>query len=185
MKVDIWWIIVAAVGIFALVKQCESEPRIVTKEKIVTKTITDTIVKTRIQKVKEPVYVEKVKTLKGDTVIIYKDKPIDKPTVEANVYKTELKSNKATASLEITANELYDVQGTITYPEVTKTVETIKIKDKSGFYIYAKAPVTNFVSPEVGALYQIRNKIFISGGIQYNSVTNNPDLNIGLGIKIL
>jgi uncharacterized protein YcfL len=183
MRIDIWWKIIAIVILFALVKQCESEQRVITKTETQVKWKTDTVVKTIIRK--EPVYVEKVKTIKGDTVIVYKDKPIDKPTIEANVYKTELKSNNATASLEITANELYDIKGTITYPEVTKTVETIKIKDKSGLYIYAKVPATNFFNPEVGALYQIRNKIFISGGIQYNSITNKPDLNIGLGVKIL
>jgi hypothetical protein len=185
IKIDIIWLIVLLIVLLVIFKQCEGEPRTVTKTETVVKWKTDTIIqeKTKIQKVKEPVYVEKVKTLKGDTVVVFKDKETDN-TIQTKQYETEIKSDSATARLLITANELYDVSGTITYPRTEKTIETIKMRDKSGFYIYGQLPINDFTSPEMGLQYNIRNALFISTGVQYNSITNKPNINVGIGVKI-
>lgn len=169
---------------FALIKQCEGEPKVVTKT--VTKVIKvhDTITEVKIKEVPKTVYVEKIKTVKGKDSIIYKDKPSE-TTIIAKQYNTELKSNEASAKLKITTSgELLDVKGTITYPE-KETITTItKIKDKSGLYLYGGLPINNVSSPELGVLFQVRNKMFISGSAQYNALSQQIDYKIGLGIKI-
>lgn len=164
-------------------KCCEGETRTVTKTKIEYVKVTDTINNTIIDTVPKIVYVERLKTVKGKDSIVYKDKPTDS-TITANQYDTRLESNNATANLKITTTgELLDVQGTIDYTKEIKTIETTKIRDASGLYIYGNMPV-NSVQPEVGVLYQFKNKMFVSAGAQYNEFTKSADLKIGLGIKI-
>ena len=107
----------------------------------------------------------------------------DSTTIAANEFKAKLTSNNATADLKIlTTGELLSVTGKITPQE--KRITTTKIKDKSGLYIYGMLPLNKTVSPEVGALYQLRNKMFISGGVQYNDLTKSIDFKVGIGIKI-
>jgi len=114
---------------------------------------------------------------------VYKDKPSE-TTIEASQFEVELLSNDASATLTITANELYDVQGVITYPRIETTTETIKIRDASGLYVYGQIPINNIASPEVGVLIQVRNKMFISTGVQYNNLSQQLDYKVGVGIKI-
>jgi hypothetical protein len=178
-----YWYIIGIIVIIVLTKQCEGEPRTITKTKIEYINVTDTITNTIIQEVPKKVYVERVKNIKGNDSIIYKDKPNDS-TITANQYDTKLESNKATADLKITTTgELLNVTGVINYTKEVKTIETTKIRDASGFYIYANMPV-NSIQPEVGALYQFKNKMFISAGAQYNSFTKSADIKVGLGVKI-
>jgi hypothetical protein len=181
-------IIYAVIGFivaFALMRQCEGEPKVVTNTvtKIVTKH--DTITNTIIKEVPKTVYVEKVKTVKGKDSIIYKDKPNDS-TITANQYDTELKSNEATAKLKITTTgELLDVSGIITYPEKETTTTIIKTRDASGLYLFGSAPIkSQALTPEIGLQYNIKNKMFISTSVQYNNLNNNVDFKIGVGIKI-
>lgn len=56
---------------------------------------------------------------------------------------------------------------------------------KSGLFLYAKVPISNFNSPELGVLYQFKNKMFLGFGAQYNSFTKAPELTATIGIKIL
>ena len=170
--------------LFSVFKQCDRDIKTITKtetvikwkEKIVTETIIDTVFK--------KVYVQKIKTVKGKDSLIYKDKPSEN-TITANEYKAEVKTDSAIAKLNIvTTGELLDVTGVITYPE-KETITTItKIKDKSGFYIYGALPINNITSPEVGVLFQVRNKVFVSAGVQLNNITKQPDLKVGIGIKL-
>lgn len=184
VKIDLIWLILAVVLLFVIVRQCEGEPKTITKTETIVKWKTDTVRQTKIQKVKEPVYVEKVKTLKGDTVVVFKEKETQ-TTVEANRYKTEIKSDSATAKLDITTTgELLDVKGVITYPRIEKTVETLKLRNKSGLFIYGQLPVQNLKNPEIGLQYNIRNTIFLSSGVQLDPITNNPNINVGIGVKI-
>jgi len=76
------------------------------------------------------------------------------------------------------------VQGVITYPRIETTTETIKIRDASGLFIYGNLPINNIQSPEVGVLFQIKNKLFISTGSQYNHLSQQLDYKVGLGVKI-
>jgi len=185
MKNRILYIVIGLIVMFALMKQCEGEPKVVTKTvtKIVTKH--DTINNVIIKEVPKTVYVEKVKTVKGKDSIIYKDKPSE-TTITANEYQTEVKSNKATASLKITTTgELLDVLGVITYPEKETITETIKIRDASGLYLYGSAPITaQALTPELGLQFNIKNKMFVSGGVQYNNLNNNVNILVGIGVKL-
>lgn len=177
------WYIVGIIIIIVLVKQCEGEPRTIVKTKTEYIKVTDTVTNTIIQEVPKEVFVERVITQKGKDSIVYRDAPTDS-TITANQYDTKLESNNATADLKITTTgELLDVQGTIDYTKEIKTIETTKIRDASGLYIYGNMPV-NSVQPEVGVLYQFKNKMFVSAGAQYNEFTKSADLKIGLGIKI-
>ena len=184
-KISIWWLLVLAIVFFALMKQCEGEPSIKTETKTEIKIIRDTITKVEIKEVPKTVYVEKIKNIKGKDSIIYKDKPSE-TTTTANQYETKLKSNKATADLKITTTgELLDVQGLITYPEIKETKTTTITRDASGFYIYAKMPISSQITtPELGAMIQIKNKIIIGIGGQYNSINNSVNAVATLGIKL-
>ena len=184
IKIDFVWVIVGIIVLFVLLKTCEGEPRTITKTETKTIIKTDTVNEVIIKEIPKTVYVSKYIDKQGEKVIVYVDKPNDS-TIKANQYDTEIKSNNATAKLKITTSgELYDVSGTITYPEKETTIETIKIRDASGLFLYANLPINNLTQPEVGALFQFKNKMFISGGVQYNSVTRQPDLKVGIGIKI-
>lgn len=183
-KIDVIWVIVGLIIAFVLMRQCEGEPKTITKTETKTIIKTDTIKKVIIKEIPKTVYVEKLKTVKGKDSIIYKDKP-DSTTIKANQYKTTLESNNALADLNITTTgELLDVSGTITYPEKETTTTITKIRDASGFYIYGQLPINNLTQIEVGGLFQFKNKAFISGGVSYNNITKQPDFNIGLGIRL-
>lgn len=183
-RISFWWLPIFGIIFFALLKQCEGEPKVITKTETKTIIKTDTVKVKEIVELQKPVYIERTKTIKGKDSIIYKYKPSE-TTITAQQFKTTLEANNANADLTITAlGEVLDVSGTITYPEKETTVETIITRDASGFYIYANLPINNMVSPEVGVLMQIRNKMFISGGVQYNNLSQKMDFKIGLGIKL-
>ena len=136
------YIVAAFIIMFALIKQCEGEPKVVTKT--VTKVIKvhDTITEVKIDTFYTQVYIDKVKTVKGKDSIIYKDKPSE-TTTTAKQYNTTLKSNEASAELKITTSgELLDVSGVITYPKKETTTTITKTRDASGFYIYASMPIS-------------------------------------------
>lgn len=176
-------ILIGVVCLVALNKQCEKPKEVV---KTVTKIeyISDTIHTVEIKEVPKVVYVERTKTIKGKDSIVYVDKPNDS-TIQANQYQTTLKSNDATAEVQITTTgQLLDVKGIITYPREKETVTTIKNRNNSGLFIYGDLPITNNFNPEVGAIYQFKNTALIKTGVQYNSITNGIDFKIGIGIKI-
>ena len=184
-KISIWWLVALLVVLFALLKQCEGEPKVVTNTvtKIVTKH--DTINEVIIKEVPKTVYVNKYIDKQGEKVIVYVDKPNDS-TITANQYTTTLKSNKATAKIDITTTgELLDVSGVITYPEKETTTTITKTRDASGLYLFGAAPINSqALTPEIGVLYQFKNKMFVSTSVQYNNFTNNVDAKIGIGVKI-
>jgi hypothetical protein len=129
-------------------------------------------------------YIEKIKTVKGKDSIIIQNVPSENTTT-ANQYETKIQSNEASADLQITTTgELLNVSGIITFPKVEKTTTITKIKDKSGLYIYGQLPINNIASPEVGVLIQVRNKMFISTGVQYNNLSRQLDYKVGVGVKI-
>jgi uncharacterized protein YrrD len=184
-KISIWWLLVLFIIFFAALKQCEGKPKVVTKTTTKVKTIHDTITEVKIDTIYTQVYIEKTKTIKGKDSIIYKDKPSE-TTTTANQYQTTLKSNKATAKLDITTTgELLDVSGTITYPEKETITRITKVKPQSGLFIYGSAPISSrSLSPEVGALFQIKNKLILGAGVQYDNITNNVNATFTLGVKI-
>jgi len=179
-RISFWWLLIfGIIFFFAVLKQCEGEPKVITKVKTKVTTVHDTITEVKIDTNYVRVYVEKTKDS-----IVYVSQPTDS-TITANQFTTNLKSNNANAKLQITTTgELLDVSGIITYPEKETTVETIITRDASGFYIYGNLPINNMVSPELGVLLQVRNKMFVSGGVQYNNFTQKMDFKIGLGIKL-
>lgn len=174
---------IAIILIIVLIKQCEGDERTITKTKIEYVKVYDTVTKTKIDTIFQNVFVNKYVDKKGEKVIVYVDKPNDS-TIEAKKYNTTLLSNNATAELEITTTgELLDVQGIINYKQKETTTETLKIRDASGLFIYGNVNVNSF-EPEVGVLYQLKNKMFISAGAQYNQFTKSADFKVGLGFKI-
>ena len=77
-KIDIWWVIIGIIVLFAILKQCTyTEPEIVEKEVVKIVKVTDTINNTIIKEIPKKVYVEKTKTIKGKDTIIYRDTPND------------------------------------------------------------------------------------------------------------
>jgi len=196
MKINVWWVVALAVVLFAVMRSCEKKPGIVTvtTTEVNIEKIKDSIRNVVLKSVK-PIYIDtsktKIKWLKGETKTVYRDTTIykNKPsqnTIESNEYKVRLESNEATTDLTIIADNLYHFEGVTTFPKVTKTIkETTTItRDNSGLYIYGNLPVSNLSSPEVGALFQIKNKLFISGGLQYNNLSKQLDYKVGLGIRI-
>ena len=182
---NIIFLIIGLVIMFFIMRSCEGEPKVITKTETKIEWKTDTITVKEIVKQETPVYVERVITKKGKDSIIYRDKPTDQ-TIEAQQYETKLTSNQATTDLKITSlGEVLDVQGTITYPE-KETITTItKTRDASGLFIYGASPVSsNAFSPELGLLYQFKNKMFISTSVQYNNTTNNVNAKVGIGVKL-
>jgi len=183
MKVSIWWIIIGVIVLFVVLKSCEGQPKTVTKTVTKIETIHDTINTVSIKEIPKKVYIERIKTIKGKDSIIYKDKPSE-GTTTANQYETTLEANEATANLTITANELYDVQGIITFPKVENTVETIITRDASGLYIYGSTPITSNISPEIGAMMQFKNKFILGAGVQYNDFTRKIDFTATVAFKV-
>lgn len=183
-RISIWWVFVGFIMLFCFIKQCESEPKIVVKTETKIVKVSDTITEVEIKQIPKIVYVDKIKTVKGKDSIIYKDKASD-TTTKANLYDAEVKTKDALAKLKITTTgELLDVSGVITYPKEINTVTITKTRNASGLFIYANLPITNFQSPEVGVLLQIKNKMFVSSGMQYNNFTKKIDFKVGLGVKI-
>lgn len=176
------WYILSIILIIVLIRACEGEPRTIIKEKTKYVKVTDTFLRTVISEPKT-VYVERYKTVKGKDSIIYVSKPNDS-TTQANQYDTKLESNNATVNLQITTTgELLDVQGTINYTKEIKTIETTKIRDASGLFIYGSTSL-NKIEPEVGVLYQFKNKVFIKAGVELDNITNKPNYKVGFGVKV-
>ena len=181
---NIIYFVIGLAIMFFLMKRCEGEPKIVTKTETKIVTVHDTITNTIIEKVPKTVYIERTKTIKGKDSIIYKDKPSE-TTIEANKYQTKITSNEATADLEITTTgELLDLQGFITYPKVIEKTTTTITRDASGFFLYGKAPITSSISPELGIMFNVKNKMIIGAGVQYSNFTNNVNATVTLAIKL-
>jgi len=186
-RVDILWIFVIFIALYALLRQCEGDDtKIITKTETVYETVVDTITQVVIQKVPGPkVYVERVKTVKGKDSIIYKDSPSE-TTISANRYKTQLKSNDALAKLDIlSTGEVLDVQGTITYPKETTITTITKKIPKSGAFLFIESNFNKMPDRyAIGIDYQIKNKILLGTSVSYNLLTNNVNLNVKVGFKI-
>ena len=57
-------------------------------------------------------------------------------------------------------------------------------RSNSGLFLYANTPLNNFTSPEVGLMFQFKNKFGVMGGVQVNTITNTTDWKVGALIKI-
>jgi hypothetical protein len=193
-KIHPLWLIVAFTVAFALIRQCEGNNKVITKTSVNISEIIDSVKIATLKDVKT-VYIDttkaKIKWLKGETKTVYKDTIIykDKPsetTVKAKQYQTEITSSKATAKLDITTTgELLDVKGVITYPEKETIKETNITRDASGFYIYGSMPISSqLTTPELGVMFQIKNKIIIGVGGQYNTINDNLSAVATIAIKL-
>jgi hypothetical protein len=175
MKIKTTHIIIAILLVLLLLETtCNEKPEEMVKVVTKTETVTDTITKTIIKEVPKEVIVNKYIDKEGEKVIVYVDKPNDSSIV-ANQYQTELISNNATAKLDITTiGELLDVQGLITYPEKETIKETTITRDASGLFIYGSMPISSqLTTPELGVMFQIKNKLIIGVGAQYNTINDN------------
>ena len=177
-KVNIIWVFVSFAFALLLMKQCETKPSVTTKIETKIVKVTDTITTVKIDTLYRYVNVEKVKDS-----IIYRDIATSN-TIKAKQYTTEVKSNDAVAKLDITTTgELLDVQGYITYPKKETITETIIKRDNSGIFIYAQLPISSQItSPELGVLFQIKNKLIIGIGAQY--INNNVNAVATIGVKL-
>lgn len=184
--INIILVIALIVALIFINKQCNEEPEIITETVTKVVTVHDTITKVEIQEMPKPVYVEKIKTVKGKDSIIYVDKPTD-TSIQAKQYDTELKSNKATAKLKImTSGELLDVKGVITYPEKETLTTITKKMNKGGLFIYGESSVQPvFERAAIGLDWQIKNKFIIGSSFSYNNLSKSTNFNIKVGIKIL
>lgn len=185
--------IVGVVAMFLLMKSCESKPSVKTVTKVDIEWIKDSVKLATLNNVK-PVYIDTSKTdikwLKSEPKIIKKDSIIyiEKPnenTIESKEYDITLESNKAKTDLKIVADNLYSISGVTTYPKETVTNTTTITKDASGFFIYAKMPISSqLTTPELGVLINVKNKVMIGGGIQYQNINNNFNGVITLAVKL-
>jgi hypothetical protein len=182
---NIIFIVIGFLLVIFIIRACEKEPKIVIKTETKTEYIRDTFIKTIISEPKT-VYVQRIKTIEGETKVVYLDKPIDSSTIKGLEYETVLKSNNATANIKIVSTgELLDVQGTIDFPKETITTTITKSSAKSGLFVFGQVPINqNQINIEVGALYQFKNTFGIMGSVQYNEFTKGVDLKAGLLIKI-
>lgn len=185
MKKEILYIIGAIILALGIIKAFQNEPKIVTRTVTKTLTVHDTIKEFKIIEKPVKVYITKIKTVKGKDSIVYVSEPSD-DTIETKQYNTVLKSNNATATLKITANELFDVSGVITYPEKESFKIITKYKPQSGLFIYGAVQynVDKF-NPEIGLMFQFKNSMMVTGGLQYSNYTKTADFKVGLGIKLL
>lgn len=173
-----------AVTIF-VVRQCEDEPKVITKIEYVTKT--DTIKSVKI--VDKPIlrYVERIKTIKGKDSIIYVDKPTqnDSTVIQAKEYDAVVKTDSSRADLKIlTTGELLNVSGTISYDQ--KQTTTKIIKPKSGLFMYVESSIKpTFERVELGLDYQLRNKIILGTSVSYNNQVKKVYIGAKIGFKIL
>jgi len=175
------WYLIAIIFIIVFLKDCGGE-KIKTVTVIETVKVTDTVINTVIQKVPKTVYIERLKTIKKDT-IIYKDQP-DSTTIKANQYSTKLESNNSTAELQITTTgELLDVQGIINYKQENKTTTITKKIPSSGAYLSAQIGLVGTPSYGVGLDFQIR-KVIIGGFANYMPMNGSINAGIKLGIKL-
>lgn len=183
MKINIIYPIIVIIILFFIVKNCKQKPSVVTKTKIETVTILDTIVKTKIDTVPKLVYIEKIKTIKGKDSIVYVN---DTTAIKANQYTVKLSSNSATADLKITTTgELLDVQGIINYTQTNTATENIKTIPKSGLFIYAETSVNPFFErAEIGIDYQIKNTIMPGVSVSYNNLSKSVNFNLKLGFRV-
>lgn len=189
----IYIFVILFIVLSALFNQCtasENKPVIV-DTKVNIQQVIDSVKRATLKDVKT-VYIDTSKTdikyVKGKTIykdsIIYVDKPNDN-TITANQYQTKIESNNAFADLNITTTgELLDVKGNITYPEKETTTTITNTVNDSGFFLYGQMPVNNIESPEIGIMYQHKNKLILGGGIQINTLNNEPNYTLTLGIKL-
>lgn len=181
--------VLACFIVLFFVNRCseKKQPKTLTKTEVKIVKRTDTIIKTVFSEPKK-VFVIKEVAKDGSDSIVHVDRNVyfkDTTTIAANNYKTRLEANNASAELEITTTgELLDVQGTINYDEKETTTETIIYKNNSGLFLYGKSNINNFHNVEVGALFQLKNKVFLSGGISYDNFTQKISPRVGIGIKI-
>lgn len=182
-----WFVYLLVIALtFALIKQCESEPKVVTKTKVIYKTKTDTIHTVEIKEVPKTVIVEKIKTIKGKDSIIYVDRKTD-TSIEANQYDTELKANNALAKLKITTTgQLLDVSGTISWTEKETQTTTTITKPKSGLFIYGQTSVSPLLEVSaIGIDYQFKNTAIIGTSFSLDRMTKQNYLNLKVGFRVL
>ena len=177
MKVNIIYPIIAILLIIFIMKNCEQEPKVVTKTKVEYVKVTDTFTKTIINEVPKTVYVEKIKDS-----IVYVDKPSN-TSIKANQYTTKLESNNAIANLKITTTgELLDVAGAIEYTRPITNIETIKKVPQSGLFLYAETSINPiFERAALGLDYQIKNTALIGTSIDYSNLTKSVNFNVKVG----
>jgi hypothetical protein len=180
------YIIIAILTIALLfIVKCKEEPEVITNTvtKIVTKT--DTITNVKIKEIPTVKYIVKTKTVKGKDSIIYVDKETNE-TIKANEYKVEVDSNEAKAKLEIlTTGQLLDVKGVITYPEKETTIETIKLRNKGGLFLYGETSIEPTLERiELGVDWVIKNKVIIGASASYNDIAKQSYINAKIGIKL-
>lgn len=180
------YLITVVLAIF-LMHKCSEEPEIITETVVKYKTVHDTIKQVEIQTEYIPKYVTKVKTVKGKDSIVYVKDTTGIAVIKANEYKAEVKSNNATADLNIlTTGELLDVSGVITYKEKETTTTITKTKHKSGLFIYSESAVNPvFERAAIGLDYQIKNKFIIGANVSYNNTVKQVYANVKVGFKIL
>jgi len=177
------WYLIGIIVLILLVKQCEGDTKTITKTVIKYVPVTEIIKETVIDTVFKKVYIERLKTVKGKDSIIYKDKPSNS-TISANQYNTTLLSNNASAELKITTTgELIDVIGTINYKQKETNTEILKIRDASGLFIYGGSNIQKF-QPEIGVLFQFKNKVFINLGVELDNMKREANLKAGFGVRL-
>lgn len=98
-----------------------------------------------------------------------------------------LKANVKTLDLKTGFQDNIISQKDMIISNITKQRDIYKqaSQPKSGLFLYASVPISNFNSPEIGALYQFKNTVILGFGAQYNNFTKAPELKATIGIKIL
>lgn len=164
-----------------LFKSCKKEEVKVTT-KVTTITKTDTVFSEKINTKYKKVFVEKVVNQKGDTTIVYVDKPSD-VSIIARVYNQKLKGESASADLEITTTgELLDVRGTISYPHTVVETTIEKRVDKSQLFLGGVYQTNNTLEANVD--WNIKNKALVKGVVGYDMNVKTPYYGVGISIPL-
>lgn len=175
-----------------------TEPEEIKRDiKIEYERIRDSIKETMIYPDPEVIYIDttadKIIYLKPDEIIKIKDSIIyvdssgvGQPAIKANQFDAVLKSNNATADLQIlTTGTLLNVTGIIEYEKEIKTIETTKTIIKNGGFIYLETSVFPAIQRyEVGIDYTIRNKFILGSSVSYDSNSSQGYVNFKFGYRI-
>lgn len=185
MRKKILLFLAGFIALAVIIALLNREPEVITKTEVKIEKVTDTVIKTKIieKPVKVPViiYKDSIIRVKESTVI-----PTDTPVIQANEFKTTIKSGNASADLQIlSTGRVLDVQGVIQYDREIRTTTVTKYIHNSSFFLYGETSIAPaFERLELGVDYVIKDRVIIGASGSYNLIHDHASLNIKFGIKL-
>lgn len=152
------------------------------EDKVVIKTktikVTDTLkVRGGINTKYRKVYVNKT-----DTSIVYVDRP-DSTSIEARKYSQKIEGKRMKGIVYVTTTgELLDLCAEIETQDSIIEKTTTKYRDRSKLFLSGQYNTNN--SAQIGADWNIKNKVLLKAGVGYQINTSTPYISVGVGIPL-